>query len=284
MTLLITGETQIYGIFGYPVKHTFSPPMQNAAFQAVHRNAVYLPFEVHPDQLATAVEGLRSLQIAGVNVTVPHKIEIIPYLDHVTSTALRIGAVNTIRNDAGRLIGTNTDGLGFVRSLEELSFHPEGSTIGILGAGGSTRSILVALAEANAQFIYLVNRTAHRAQRLAEEFDTRFPDTQVQAVSLDQLYGLSIDLLINTTTVGMKDDLSPADLHRFHTLHHVADIIYSPSQTPLLKQAEALNIPAINGIGMLLYQGCEAFRFWTNQTAPTEIMRAQLLQLLQPRI
>ncbi len=281
MTVSITGKTKVYGLLGYPVAHTFSPPLHNAAFQATHTEAVYLPFAVHPDDLKTAIEGIRSLQIAGVNVTVPHKVKVLPYLDEITPTAKRVGAVNTIRNDQGKLTGTNTDGLGLIRSLAALSFSPKNQTILILGAGGSTRSILVALAEAQAKQIFLVNRTMAKAQQLVEEFSPIFPETEIQAEVCSNLFHLPIDLLLNTTSVGMKNEESPVDLTQFQTLHHVADIIYSPQQTALLKQAEQLKIPFINGIGMLLYQGCEAFEFWTNQRAPVALMEKQLLALLQ---
>ena len=281
MTQPITGKTKVYGILGYPVRHTFSPPLHNAAFQTTHMEAAYLPFEVHPDHLKTAIEGIRSLEIAGVNVTIPHKINVLAYLDEITATAQRIGAVNTIRNDQGKLIGTNTDGLGLIRSLAELSFSPSNQTIVILGAGGSTRSILVALAEAQAKRIFLLNRTMVKAQQLIEEFSPIFPETEFQVAEVAHLFPMPIDLLLNTTSVGMKNDASPIDLAPFHTVHHVVDIIYTPQQTRLLKQAEQLTIPFMNGIGMLLHQGCAAFEFWTDQPAPVSVMKQQLLTLLK---
>ncbi len=280
-SLPITGKTQIYGIIGYPVTHTFSPLIQNAAFQAIQADAVYLAFEVHPDKLPAAIEGIRSLQVCGINVTVPHKINVVPHLDEVTATAQRIGAVNTIKNQDGRLIGTNTDGQGFIRSLSELPFIPQNKTIVILGAGGSARSILVALAEAKAEQISLVNRTISKSQQLVDEFSPIFPETQLRTEQLENLHNISIDLLVNTTSVGMDGDKSPADLNEFKMVQHVADIIYTPQQTPLLKQAKQLNIPCINGLGMLLYQGCEAFEFWTQQKAPIALMKTTLMQLLK---
>ena len=205
----------------------------------------------------------------------------LPYLDEITPTAQRVGAVNTIRNDQGKLVGTNTDGLGLIRSLSELSFSAKNQTIVVLGAGGSTRSILVALAEAEAKRIFLINRTIAKAQQLVEEFSPVFPETEFQVVDLANLFHVPIDLLLNTTSVGMKNDESPVDLAQFQTLHHVVDIIYTPPQTLLLKQAEQLKIPFINGIGMLLHQGCAAFEFWTNQRAPATLMKKQLLALLK---
>ena len=281
LTPYITGRTRVYGILGFPISHTFSPPLQNSAFQATRIDAAYLPFEVKPEALSAAIEGIRGLQMGGVNVTIPYKVEVLPFLDKITPIARMIGAVNTIRNDEGCLIGTNTDGRGFVRSLSRLPFAPENQTILILGAGGSARSILVALAEARANRIFLVNRTPEKAQQLAEEFSPYFPGTEMRGESLANLVHLPVDLLINTTSVGMEDYETPVDLAQFRTLKRVADIIYNPRQTMLLKQAEQLKIPFINGIGMLLHQGCEAFEFWMNQEAPVASMEKQLLSMLR---
>ncbi len=282
MTLspFITGKTKVYGILGFPISHTFSPPLHNSAFRTVQIEAAYLPFEVRPESLQAAIEGIRSLQIAGVNVTIPHKINVLPFLDDITPTARLIGAVNTIRNDRGRLIGTNTDGHGFIRSLSQFYFAPENQTILMLGAGGSARSILVALAESKAKRIFLINRTTEKAQLLAEEFSPHFPDTEIRVETLSNLFHHPVDLLINTTSLGMKDEGVPVDLAQFQTLGRVIDIIYSPRQTLLLKQAEQLKIPFVNGIGMLLYQACEAFEFWTNRDAPVASMEKQLLAIL----
>ncbi|MBF0279041.1 MAG: shikimate dehydrogenase [SAR324 cluster bacterium] len=280
MTVSITGKTKIFGLLGYPVSHTFSPPIQNVAFQANKIDAAYLPFEVHPDNLKSAIEGIRSLQFAGVNVTIPHKINVLPYLDEITPTAARIGAVNTIRNDRGKLLGTNTDGSGLLRSLSALSFSPKDQTVVILGAGGSTRSILVAFAEKEAKRIFLVNRTWANAQLLVEEYAPLYPETEFKVESLENLFCQAIDLLLNTTSVGMKKGESPVDLAKFESLERVADIIYSPQQSSLLKQAEHLKIPYINGTGMLLFQGIEAFEFWTSQPAPISLMEQKLLKLL----
>ena len=282
MTLrpFITGKTKVYGILGFPISHTFSPSLHNTAFREAQIEAAYLPFEVEPESLPAAIEGIRSLQMGGVNVTIPHKISVLPLLDEITPTARLIGAVNTIRNDQGRLIGTNTDGHGFIRSLSQFSFAPENQTILMLGAGGSARSILVALAECKAKRIFLVNRTFKKAQRLAEEFSPHFPETEIRVETLSNLIHFPIDLLINTTSVGMKDEGAPVDLTQFQSLGHVIDIIYTPRQTLLLKHAEKLKIPFINGIGMLLHQGCEAFEFWMNQEAPVASMEKKLLSML----
>ncbi len=280
MTEILSGRTRIYGIIGCPVEHSFSPLMQNAAFDALKIDARYLAFSVKPEQIQQAIVGIRALDIHGVNVTVPHKSSVISYLDEISPLSQLIGAVNTIKNVRGRLIGTNTDVSGFIHSLETLNFSPKHKSIALLGAGGSARAVLAGLADAGASCIFIHNRTVGRAESLVTEFSQKFPDTQLKSVSVKTILETPLDLLVNTTTVGMETDASPLDLSQCHKIKHLADLIYSPPQTRLLKQAEELGIPAINGMGMLLYQGCDAFTFWTAQPAPESVMQEQLLNLV----
>jgi len=280
MTEILSGRTRIYGIIGCPVEHSFSPLMQNAAFDALKIDARYLAFSVKPEQIPQAIAGIRALNIHGVNVTVPHKSSVISCLDEISPLAQLIGAVNTIKNVRGRLIGTNTDVSGFIRSLETLNFSPKHKSIALLGAGGSARAVLAGLADAGASCIFIHNRTVGRAESLVTEFSQKFPDTQLKSVSVKTILETPLDLLVNTTTVGMETDVSPLDLSQCRKIKHLADLIYSPPQTRLLKQAEELGIPAINGMGMLLYQGCDAFTFWTAQPAPETVMQEQLLNLV----
>jgi shikimate dehydrogenase len=280
MTEILSGRTRIYGIIGCPVEHSFSPLMQNAAFDALKIDARYLAFSVKPEQIPQAIAGIRALNIHGVNVTVPHKSSVISCLDEISPLTQLIGAVNTIKNVRGRLIGTNTDVSGFIRSLETLNFSPKHKSIALLGAGGSSRAVLAGLADAGASCIFIHNRTVGRAENLVTEFSQKFPDTQLKSVSVKTILETPLDLLVNTTTVGMETDVSPLDLSHCRKIKHLADLIYSPPQTRLLKQAEELGIPAINGMGMLLYQGCDAFTFWTGQPAPETVMQEQLLNLV----
>ena len=280
MTEILSGRTKIYGIIGCPVEHSFSPLMQNAAFDALKIDARYLAFSVKPEQITQAIAGIRALNIHGVNVTVPHKSSVISCLDEISPLAQLIGAVNTIKNVRGSLIGTNTDVSGFIRSLESLNFSPKHKSIALLGAGGSARAVLAGLADAGASYIFIHNRTVGRAESLVTEFSQKFPDTQLKSVSVKTILETPLDLLVNTTTVGMETDASPLDLSQCLKIKHLADLIYSPRQTRLLKQAEELGIPAINGMGMLLYQGCDAFTFWTGQPAPEKVMQEQLLNLV----
>ena len=281
MTQSISGTTQIYGLIGDPVEHSFSPPMMNAVFSYMNLDACYLAFQVDEKKVSEAIAGIRALNFAGVNVTVPHKSAVIPYLDEVSPLAKKIGAVNTISNVKGRLKGTNTDFSGFIRSLKTLNFSPKKKTIAILGSGGSARALVAGLADAGALRVMLHNRTAERAEKLVTEFSRYFPLTQLEAVSLQTIHETPLDLLVNTTTVGMFSSDLPVDLKKCRKINLLADIIYRPSQTSLLKQAEELGINAVNGIDMLLYQGCDAFTFWTGKQAPEEVMRSQLLSLIE---
>ena len=277
----ISGTTQIYGLIGDPVEHSFSPPMMNAAFSCMNLDACYLAFQVGKKNVSEAIAGIRALNFAGVNVTVPHKSSVIPYLDEVSPLAKKIGAVNTISNVKGHLKGTNTDFSGFIRSLKTLNFSPKKKTIALLGAGGSARALVAGLADAGALRVMLHNRTAERAEKLVTEFSQYFPLTQLEAVSLQTIHETPLDLLVNTTTVGMFSSELPVDLKKCRKINLLADIISRPSQTSLLKQAEELGINAVNGIDMLLYQGCDAFTFWTGKQAPEEVMRSQLLSLIE---
>ena len=255
--------------------------MMNAVFSYMNLDACYLAFQVETKKVSEAIAGIRALNFAGVNVTVPHKSSVIPYLDEVSPLAKKIGAVNTISNVKGRLKGTNTDFSGFIRSLKTLNFSPKKKTIALLGSGGSARALVAGLADAGALRVMLHNRTAERAEKLVTEFSRYFPLTQLEAVSLQTIHETPLDLLVNTTTVGMFSSDLPVDLKKCRKINLLADIIYRPSQTSLLKQAEELGINAVNGIDMLLYQGCDAFTFWTGKQAPEEVMRSHLLSLIE---
>ena len=280
MTKSITGKTKIYGLLGDPVKHSFSPLMHNAAFEESKIDACYVAFKATTDHIQKALDGIRVLNISGINVTVPHKSSVISYLDEVTPLAKKIGAVNTVLNKNGYLTGTNTDITGFVRSLGDLQFSPKNKTVGLLGAGGSARAVLAGLADAGVRQILIHNRTHSRAKSLVEEFSQMFPETELLAVSIQEIMNNNLDLLVNTTTVGMERDVSPLDLNQCEKIENLLDIIYIPSKTRILRQAEEIGISSANGIGMLLYQGCEAFTFWTGMPAPKTIMRKTLSKFL----
>ena len=277
---MVQGTTQIYGVIGDPISHSLSPSLHNPAFAALGIDAVYVTFRVSPSSLEDALRGLLALNVQGINVTVPHKSEVFQYVDEVTDTARKIGAVNTLRNDSGHWIGENTDATGFIRSLEPLGLSLPGSSVGMLGAGGAAKGVAVGLLEAGVSRLFITNRSYDRATVLAELLKASFGQQSVSAVSLEELEKKELNLLVNTTTVGSEGHSSPAKLNRFDKLGAVTDIIYRPSRTPLLLEAEKLGLPNLNGGGMLLYQGISAFSFWTRRTAPEIIMRKALDEYL----
>lgn len=279
----INGETRLYGVLGHPVKASLSPPMQNTAFSRAGLNSVYLAFPVDPKDLPQAVKGLVAAGIAGFNLTVPHKTDILPLLHETTPQALKIGAVNTVRVDEGKLYGTNTDGDGFLSALkEELDWEPAGKSVLMLGAGGAARGIAYSLLAGGAKSLTIANRTKEKAVALAETCQTWGASTEINALALNENLPPA-DLLINTTTAGMGDGLSPIDLNQTTIKEALADIIYSPATTPLMTQAKTAGLPTINGLGMLLHQGALAFEFWTNQKPDIPKMRQALNQALEKR-
>lgn len=278
------GATRLYGVMGHPVSQSLSPAMHNAAFRALGLNAAYVAFPVAPEHLSEAVLGLAAAGVEGFNLTVPHKTAILPLLHEVRPEARAIGAVNTVRHEGSRLVGTNTDGAGFLHALaDDLAFEVRGRRVLVVGAGGAARGIAFALLEAGAGALVIANRTRGRAEALAADCRTRFPAASVEAAGLDEVAGAAPDLLVQTTSVGMGDGQSPLELAPVGVREAVADIIYHPPETPLLTQARALGLRGANGIGMLLHQGALAFRFWTGQEPPVPVMREALLAALHAR-
>lgn len=286
-----TGDARIVGLIGDPVAHSLSPLMHNSAFQALNIKWVYVPFHVRRNDLPEAVAGLRALGLRGVNVTIPHKSAIMPLLDELTPIAAAAGAVNTIVNDGGRLIGDNTDGIGFVRSLQqEAGFIPKDARVLLLGAGGAAQAIAVALARHGVRHIVIANRTVERGEKLAAR--VRQIGTKAQGVPLDEDVIKKVladtDLLVQTTPAGMagtspeeeKSLPAPLQPHWLHERLVVADIVYTPLHTPLVKAALAKGCTIVPGWGMLLYQGVEAFERWVGAAAPVDVMRRRLKKAL----
>ena len=262
-------ETSLYGVFGNPIRHSLSPWMHNAAFGRFHKNAVYLAFEIEAHSLGLAFEGIRSLGIKGVNLTIPFKEEAIKFVDEIPEDLDRsIGAVNTVVNREGKLLGYNTDALGFLMSLkEELGFQPEGRNILVLGAGGAARGVSFALAFAHASKIFIHNRTRERTTGLAYYLSEAFPQMAIAPFfDFAELKNEKVDLVVNATSCGMKgNEAPPMDLHVFNSKVSVYDLVYSPNETLFLKEAKKLGLPLANGLGMLVNQGALAFELWTGQ-------------------
>ncbi|GIO05064.1 shikimate dehydrogenase (NADP(+)) [Brevibacillus reuszeri] len=280
---MITSKTQLVGLFGHPVSHSQSPMMHNAAFAQMGLGFAYVAFDVDPADLEDAVRGIRALGLKGINVTIPHKVAIMPMLDEIDPLAKRIGAVNTVVINDGRLIGYNTDGMGYVRSLvEETGIVLDQQIVTMVGAGGAARAVAFTLAEKGVKEIRIMNRSRERAQILAEHVGTIVPTKIVeQGDGMDAIADSS--LLINTTSIGMLPNVQemPVPPEWLHNKLTVSDLIYNPLETRLLGEARAIGATVHSGVGMFVNQGALAFELWTGQEAPTEIMREIVLQQLK---
>ncbi|MEW5960593.1 MAG: shikimate dehydrogenase [Chloroflexota bacterium] len=276
-------KAELVGVFGHPVAENPTIVMQEAAFAAMGLNWRYLTIEVYPQDLAAAVHGLRAFNMQGVNLTIPHKVEILKYLDEVAPDAQLMGAVNTVRREGRRLIGENTDGKGFLRSLrQDAGLDPAGKGVVVLGAGGAARAITVELALAGATPITIVNRTAPRGQALVDLLNQRTPAAAVFAPwPGDYALPPDTDILVNATSIGLYPAVNakPAlDYERITASMTVCDVIPNPPRTPFLQEAAARGAPTLDGLGMLVYQGAIAFKMWTGQDAPLDVMRRALAQ------
>jgi shikimate dehydrogenase len=299
----ITGKTKLIGIFGDPVAHTLSPAMQNAAFESLGMDFVYVPFHVRPAELKAAVGAIRALGMPGVNITIPHKEKVIELLDGLDEDARAIGAVNTVVNREGKLTGYNTDGEGFLRSLtEETGFNSQGKTIIILGAGGAARGILASVLKKKnkkPERVIVANRTFERAEGLVKEFNEKFEGSNLEAIGLDEA-GLGpaleeADLLVNATSIGMEGGMEGGGGQGGHGGHGpllfmidklpdtaiVSDIVYKPIVTEFIREADERGLTTHRGLGMLVGQGALSFELWTGEKAPVHVMRQAAFEALE---
>jgi shikimate dehydrogenase len=274
----ISGKTKIVGLFGYPVKHSLSPAMHNAAFESLGIDYCYVTFPVHPDLLADAVRGIRALSLGGVNVTVPHKEKVMAFLDEINEEAQFIGAVNTIKNEGGKLTGFNTDGRGFMQSLSEAGIEVKDKKVLIAGTGGAARAIGYYLCK-EASKVQLFDVDTPKAEALAKHLNgVRQNAGTIDASSMkSNKFMAGMDIIINATPLGLKPgDPSPIDISLIKKDHVVCDLIYK--ETPLLCAAAEKGCKTMHGLGMLLWQGVIAFEIWTGVRPPVEIMKAALLK------
>ena len=287
MKELISGQTIICGIIGDPIEHTMSPAMHNAAFKALGLDYVYIPFKVKSLELKKAAEGIRGLNFRGMNVTIPHKVAVMQFLDRIDPLAEKIGAVNTIVNDGGILTGYNTDATGFLQTLHDRNVEPAEKKVLLLGAGGAARAISHILTREKAQLTIL-----NRKQELswAEDLAARLSRNYKADIKAGELTNENLkkainaaDLLVNATSLGMSPDVDetpvPADL--LHANLTVFDIIYNPLPTRLLREAKAAGAKTIDGLEMLVRQGAASFEIWTKIKPPVDVMRQAVLSLLQ---
>lgn len=282
--------TTLYAIFGWPVAHSRSPAMHNAAFQALHQDALYIPLAVPPDKLEAAVQSARALSIAGFNVTLPHKTAIIPLLDDVEPAARAIGAVNTVVNRDGRLLGSNTDAPGLARALEEAQVTLRGASVLVLGAGGAARAAVMGLSGAGAAHITIAARREQEAVNLSASLRAHCAGTSLHAIGMDDAAltqaCAKASLLIQATSATLDahgkaatDFANALPLQALPPTAVVCDLVYKPLQTAVLNRAQTLHLRTVDGLGMLLYQGALAFEHWTAQPAPIAIMRNALVAI-----
>lgn len=278
----IKGSTNIVGLIGHPVEHSFSPPMHNAAFEKLGMDYAYVAFDVDPNNLGSAIEGAKSLNINGFNVTIPHKIEVMQFLDEIDEVAGLIGAVNTI--DFKNMKGYNTDGIGAVRAIEEVISIKDKNVV-IAGAGGASRAISFYLAKYGADSITILNRNVDRAISLAGDVLDSGLIVDVQADSMSEInnYLSDADILVDTTPMGMHPHVDDEPIARAEDMHEdlvVFDAVYNPNETVLIKEAIKAGAKPVYGIKMLLYQGAESFKIWTGVDAPVDEMEKALRQTL----
>lgn len=272
----VSGKTKIIGIFGYPIEHTLSPLMHNAAFKTLGLDICYVAFRVLPGELREGVRAIKSLNLPGVNITVPHKEKVIPLLDKINEEASFIGAVNTIVNSEGILTGYNTDGRGFISALSEKKISIENKDILILGAGGASRAISYYLSE-KASRLSLFDIDKSKAERLIGDLNK----IRNNVFFLDNIKDIGRpDIIINATPLGLKsEDALPLSPDSIASEMVVCDLVYK--NTSFLQEAEKKGARTIDGSGMLLWQGILAFELWTGVKPPVDVMRKALLSAIE---
>ena len=281
----ITGHTRLTALLGSPVAHSISPLMHNEAFQLLDLDYTYLCFEVNEETLPAAVDGLKACGIRGFNLTMPNKNKIVELLDELSPAARLIGAVNTVVNDDGHLTGYNTDGVGYMQAVKDAGYDITGKTITIMGAGGAATAICAQAALDGVEKIHIFARETSRfwdrTQKLAENINSTLPCKAVlhenkDTAALAQAISESA-LLLNATSVGMAPNTEGTiieDTSLYHPDLIVSDVIYNPRETRFLKEAREAGCRTFNGMYMLLYQGAEAFRFWTGKEMPVKEIKA----------
>ncbi len=275
---MLSSATKIYLLIGDPAEQSLSPAMHNAAFKALGLNSIYIALRVPKPMLAHVLAGVRAMSIAGLNVTTPHKITVADMLDKLDESAKLVGAVNTIKNLKGKLIGFNTDGEGALRALEQKAGSLSGKKVVLMGAGGAARAIAFSIAKAGAK-ISIANRTISRARVLASAIEKKFR-ADVKSLELKRSKLAKVvkqaDVLINATTVGTYPNVGRT-LVTANMMHRglvVNDIVYNPLETRMLREAKRAGAKTVDGLGMLVHQGALAFEIWTRRRAPIKVMEA----------
>lgn len=278
----INSETQILGIIGHPIWHSLSPTMHNAVFEKLNLNCVYLAFDIEEKKLGTTIDAFKALNFLGLNVTIPHKISVIKFLDKISREAELIGAVNTIKFENGNVLGFNTDGIGCVKALEEAGIRIKNKRILILGAGGAVRAIAFQCLLEGAD-VSISNRTKRNAIKLKQDIKRKLKkEIDIIDFNLRKEDLEGIDVLINATSIGMhpKTNFTPLKASLLNPDIVVMDIVYNPIETKLLKDARKRGCKTVNGVGMLVHQGAESLRIWLGIKAPIDIMKKVVIRNL----
>lgn len=282
----ISSTTKLYAIIGDPIEHSLSPVIQNLAFQRLGLNSIYIAFRVSQQNLGNAVKGIKSLGIAGLNVTLPHKVSIMSYLDEIANDAMEIGAVNTVLNRQGILVGHNTDGKGALSALREAGIKFRRCKVVLLGAGGAAKALAVTFAPLVEQLVIL-NRTGNKARDLAKVVNKSRRNVKGAKLSETDLHSElpNTDILINATSLGMypQVDETPVKQKHLHQDMLVFDIVYNPIITRLLREADEVGARIIGGVKMLVYQGAQAFELWTGKEPPVDEMYRVMLRVLETK-
>ncbi|HML20678.1 MAG TPA: shikimate dehydrogenase [Aggregatilinea sp.] len=279
-------KAELVGVLGYPVAENPTGVMQEAAFREVGLNWRYLNIEVKPDGLADAITGVRAFGMQGINLTIPHKVAVLQYLDNVSGDAAVIGAVNTVRREGDRLIGENTDGKGFLRGVRvDAGMDPSGKRVVMIGAGGAARAIATELLLAGVSDLLVVNRSVERGAGMVKHLQDNIARSPIRFEPWQGTYRVpeETDLFINATSIGLYPDVDAmpdVDLSAARQDMLVADVVFNPPITPLLDAASKRGMPVLDGLSMLVYQGMIGFTMWTGLEAPEAVMKDALAKAL----
>lgn len=276
VNLSVNGKTKLYGLIGNPVTHTISPQIHNSLSKAMGIDMMYVPLEVHGEELENAIKGLKALGFHGFNITIPFKEKVIQYLDEIDESAKKYDAVNTVQIEEGRLIGYNTDAYGFYRSfVEAFDIEVKGLKVLFVGAGGAASSLAYLLADKGAAAITIANRTIENGVKIGERLSKICKNPINAVILMDDLDISGYDVIINTTSVGMHphEDKTILGASSFNSNQKIVDIIYTPSETLFLKHAREAGAKTLNGFGMLFYQAVLAFERWNSIKVPAELGR-----------
>jgi len=277
-----TYKAELVGVFGYPISENPTVIMQEAAFKEKNIDFRYLTIEVKPEDLKDAINGLRACNFKGINITIPHKVEVLKYIDGIAEDAKLIGAVNTIYRKGNKLYGENTDGKGFILSLRnEGQLDPKGGKFVVMGAGGAARAITVELALNGAEHIIILNRSREHGETLVDLLNNN-TNVKAEFVFWDDTYKIpeDTDVLVNATSIGLYPNINDKANVDYRTIKEgmtVCDVIPNPPETAFLKEAQKMGAKTLNGLGMLVHQGAIGFKMWTGEDAPEAVMKTSLL-------